>query len=208
MIRVALADSQRLLRQGVRSLLSRSPDLEVVGEAEEGPEALALTRRVCPDVILMDAHLPGAGATEVVQQLGSSTPDLRVVILTTCSFDQCVRPLLASGVRGYLLKDMSGDQLVAALARVQRGERVISREVDAQTGRGARRSPGRLSDRELEVLKLVGFGASNKEIAHNLGVTNRTVETFVSRAFAKLDVRSRTEAVRAAVERGIIHPGY
>lgn len=204
MIRVVLIDDHRLLRQGTRALLSEAPDIEVIAETDQGEEGITLARQWHPDVVLLDVRLHGMSGIEVARILRHDLPEVKVIILTAYPHEQYVRALFAIGVHGYLLKDASGAELQAAVRRVMEGEQVLSPEISARKHQSSVLAPSRLSDRELEVLALVGRGQSNKQIAAVLGVNSRTVETHVSRAMAKLDARSRTEAISVARQRGIL----
>jgi DNA-binding NarL/FixJ family response regulator len=203
-IRVLLVDDHRLLRQGTRALLTEDPDIEVVAETDRGEEGIALASRVSPDIVLLDIRLHGLNGIEVARILRHDLPEIKVIILTAYPQEQYVRALFAIGVHGYLLKDASGAELISSLRRVMQGEQVLSPEISAQARGASLRTPDRLTDREIEVLTLVGQGHSNKHIAEVLGVNSRTVETHVSRLMAKLDARSRTEAINTARHRGIL----
>lgn len=205
MIRVLLVDDHQLVRQGTRALLTTAPDIEIVAESEDGDEALALARRLQPDLVLLDIRLRGSSGIEVARTLRQDLPHIKVVILTAYHHEQYVRALFAIGVHGYLLKDATGDQVIAAVRRVYEGELVVSPEIEARKRHSTLTGADQLSNRELEVLTLVSRGESNKEIAQSLGVNTRTVETYVSRLMGKLDARSRTEAISVATQRGIIH---
>jgi len=206
MIRVLLVDDHRLLRQGTRSLLAEAADIKVIAETDRGEEGIELAQRLVPDVVLLDVRLHGLSGIEVARVLRQDLPAIKVIILTAFHYEQYVRALFAIDVHGYLLKDASGSELISALRRVMQGEQVVSPEVTSQEHQGNVFSHSRLSDREIEVLALVGQGSSNKHIAATLGVNARTVETHVSRVMAKLDARSRVEALHVARQRGIIDP--
>lgn len=204
MIRVLLVDDHRLLRQGTRALLTAAPDIEVAAETDRGEDGLSLASRLLPDVVLLDIRLHGLSGIEVARILRHDLPEIKVIILTAYPHEQYVRALFAIGVHGYLLKDASSTELIAAVRRVMAGEQVLSPEIVAQKRQSGILTSTRLSDREVEVLTLVGRGNSNKQIAANLGVNTRTIETHVSRLMAKLDARSRTEAINVARQRGIV----
>lgn len=206
MIRVLLVDDHTLVRQGTRSLLLEAPDIEVVAETDQGEEGIELAQRLAPDVVLLDIRLHGLNGIEVARILRRDVPGIKVIMLTAFAQEQYVRVLFAIDVHGYLLKDASGSELISAVRRVMQGEQVISPEIASQNLRSNMYSHDRLSDRELQVLTLVGQGSSNKHIAATLGVNARTVETHVSRVMAKLDARSRVEALHVARQRGIIDP--
>ncbi len=207
MIRVLLVDDHKPLRAGTRALLAEVPDIEVVAEAAGGREALELAARLRPDVTLLDINLPDLNGVEVARALSQDLPEIRVLILTAYNYEQYVRALFAIGVDGYLLKSDPGLELIAAVRGVVRGEHVLSAEIAAQLAASKSRSGlagGTLSDRERDVLTLVGQGKRNKEIAQHLKIKTSTVDTYLSSVMAKLDVHARSEAFRVAVERGII----
>lgn len=208
MIRVLLVDDHALLLHGTRALLRDSDDIEIVAESGRGEEALELARRLAPDVVLLDIRLEGMSGVDVARALRQDSPEIKVLILSAHKSEQYVRALFAIGVHGYLLKSATGPELIAAIHAVCAGETVLSREVSAQLAERTRTSGiaavSTLSDREREVLELVGRGATNKEIAKALTIGVRTVETHVSNAMAKLGAHSRTEAINRAVQRGVI----
>jgi DNA-binding NarL/FixJ family response regulator len=208
MIRVLLVDDHMPLRAGTRALLREAADIEVVAEAARGGEALDLAARLQPDVVLLDIKLPDMSGVDVARTLRHELPEIKVLILTAYDYEQYVRTLFAIGVHGYLLKSDSGLELIAAVRAVTRGEQALSAEIKAHLSRNTVRSgvaaAGTLSEREREVLTLVGQGARNKEIAQRLAIKTSTVETYISNAMAKLDVHSRSEALRVAIQRGII----
>jgi DNA-binding NarL/FixJ family response regulator len=208
MIRVVLVDDHVLLRQGTAALLNLASDIEIVAETGLGAEAIELVRRLMPDVIVLDIRLVDMSGVEVARVLRQEIPIVKVLMLSAYQTEQYVRALFAIGVHGYLLKNASGTELINGVQAVYRGETVLSKEIAAQMASTTHRSgiaaSDVLSDRECEVLVLVGQGASNKEIATHLGIGVRTVETHVSNAMAKLRARSRTEVVNIAVQRGII----
>ncbi|MDP9350831.1 MAG: response regulator transcription factor [Chloroflexota bacterium] len=208
MIRAMLVDDHALLREGTRALLETAPDIEIVDETGRGEEALELAHRLAPDVVLLDIKLQGLGGIDVARALRQDLPEIKVLMLSAYNTEQYVRALFAIGVHGYLLKSATGPELTEAVRAVCRGETVLSAEIASRIVSGTRRSgiaaSDTLSDREREVLELVGRGASNKEIAASLALSTRTVEKHVSGAMAKLSARSRTEAIKLAVQRGII----
>lgn len=210
-IRILLADDQRLMRDGLRTLLELEEDLEVVGEAENGRAAVELTAALRPDVVLMDVRMPEMDGVEATRQLTASLPESRVIILTTFDDESIIFEGLRAGALGYLLKDVSGVELAAAVREVHRGGALIqpsvARKVLAEFSRLPAPSavgPGDLlSERESEILKLVGRGLSNKEIAVRLSLTEGTVKNYVSGILQKLDVQDRTQAALKAREMGI-----
>lgn len=208
MIRVILVDDHLLLRQGTATLLQDAGDIEIVAESGQGEEAVELARRLTPDVVILDIRLPGMSGIEVARVLRQDLPEINVLVLSAYQHEQYVRALFSIGVHGYLLKNASGPELAAAVRAVCHGETVLSGEIAVQLTEKRQRSGiaanETLSERERDVLALVSHGWSNKEIATHLNIGVRTVETHVGNAMAKLGVRSRTEAVSMAVQRGII----
>ncbi len=207
-MRVVLVDDHLLLRQGTVALLKAAPEIEIVAETGKGHEALQLAHDLQPDVVLLDIRLPDLSGIEVARSLRQDLAAIKVIMLSAYHHEQYVRALFAIGVHGYLLKTASGPELIAGLYAVCRGETVLSAEIADQIASRTKRvgiaASETLSDREREVLALVGQGASNKDIATQLVLGVRTIETHVSNAMAKLGVQSRTEAVNIAVQRGII----
>jgi len=210
MIRMLLVDDHMLMRQGTRTLLEEDPEIVIVGEAAQGEEALLLAERLRPDVVLLDIRLIGLNGVEVARKLRGELPEIKVLMLTAYPYEQYVRALFAIGVHGYLLKTASGPELIAAVEAVQRGEQVLDAETSAVLATITRTSgigaAGPISEREREVLVLVGQGAGNKDIARQLSISSRTVETYVGNAIAKLGARTRAEAFSLALQRGIIVP--
>jgi DNA-binding NarL/FixJ family response regulator len=214
-IRVLLADDQRLMRDGLRTLLELEDDLEVVGEAENGRAALELAAGLRPDVVLMDVRMPEMDGVEATRQLAARQPESRVIILTTFDDESIIFEGLRAGALGYLLKDVSGEELAAAIREVHRGGALIqpsvARKVLAEFSRLPAASPvsnvvlpgENLSERETEILKLVGRGLSNKEIGLRLSLTEGTVKNYVSAILQKLGVQDRTQAALKARELGI-----
>jgi two-component system response regulator DesR len=206
-IRVLLVEDHTLMRQGTRALLGLAPDMAVVGEAARGDEALTLARRLRPDVALLDIRLAESSGIEVARTLRWDLPEIRILMLSAYAHETYVRTLFAIGVDGYLLKTASDEELIGAVRAVARGEQVLSAEVTAQLA--VRRTSGtvaatELSARERDVLALVGEGESNQGIAERLYLGKRTVDSYLSSAMGKLGARSRTDAVKVAVQRGII----
>lgn len=214
-IRVLLADDQRLMRDGLRTLLELEDDLEVVGEAENGRVALDLAASLRPDVVLMDVRMPEVDGVEATRQLAARQPESRVIILTTFDDESIIFEGLRAGALGYLLKDVSGEELAAAIREVHRGGALIqpsvARKVLAEFSRLPAPSPvsvavlpgENLSEREMEILKLVSRGLSNKEIGLRLSLTEGTVKNYVSAILQKLGVQDRTQAALKARELGI-----
>ena len=212
--RVLVVDDYPLTRQGIRAVLQRAPDIEVVGEAADGGQAVEQALLLRPDVVLMDWQMPGVDGLEGLRRLRASLPQTPVLILTMSRTEQAVGDALANGARGFLLKDADPDELLAAVRAARRGESLLSpaivdRLASLASGQGkAIRDASELNEREREVLQLLAQGARNKEIATALFIAPKTVEYHLSNIFAKLDVTNRTEAARIAVERGLVAPGF
>ncbi|MEV8394749.1 MULTISPECIES: response regulator transcription factor [unclassified Streptomyces] len=219
MIRVVLADDQTLVRAGFRSILDSEDDMEVVGEASDGEQAITLARELRPDVVLMDIRMPGLDGLEATRRiLGDSRLDgVRVVILTTFDIDDYVYGALRAGASGFLVKDTEPMELLHGVRVVARGDALIAPAVTrrliaefASRGRQPDPSPrlNALTEREMEVMGLVGAGLSNQEIAQRLVLSPATAKTHVSRIMTKLAVRDRAQLVILAYESGMITPGW
>jgi len=213
MIEVCLVDDQTLVRQGIRSLLELSDSIRVVAEAGDGMQAVETIPRVKPDVVLLDMRMPGMSGLDVLNALASTNQLPPTIILTTFDDDQLVLAGLKAGARGYLLKDVSLDQLVDAVKTVAGGGSLVAPVVTQRLLSGLERMqneftsldrPDPLTDRETEILRLMAGGYSNKEIANSLGVAEGTVKNHVSNILSKLGVRDRTRAVLKAFELGIV----
>ena len=214
-IRVLLADDQALVRSGFRLILEAREDIEVVGEAEDGAEAVELARRLDPDVILMDVRMPKVDGVEATRRLTASGSRARVVILTTFDLDEYVHEAIRAGASGFLLKDVQPAQLVDAVRVVAAGEALLAPTVTrrlldrfARTLADERPPPSleELTAREVEILRLVAGGLSNAEIAEQLVVTEATVKTHVSSVLRKLHLRDRVQAVVLAYDAGLVQP--
>ncbi len=207
-IRVLVVDDQALVRTGFRMILEIEPDLEVVGEAANGAEALALVPRLTPDVVLMDLRMPVMDGAEATRRL-AGTPDApQVLVLTTYDTDADIVRAVEAGARGYLLKDAPTPVLTDAIRRAARGETVLAPPVAARLADRLRTPAGpELTGREVEVLALVARGLSNADIGRELFIGEATVKTHLIRAFAKLGVDDRTAAVAEAHRRGLIDLG-
>jgi DNA-binding NarL/FixJ family response regulator len=216
-IRVLLADDQRLVRAGFRMILKAEPDIEVVGEAEDGLAVVEAARELRPDVVLMDIRMPIADGLEATRRIiAGPAPRPRVLVLTTFDLDEYVYEALRAGASGFLLKDTPEDQLIAAIRVAADGGAIFSPSVTCrlieQISKRARprESPAALSEltpRELEVLQLVARGLSNAEVARELVVSEHTAKSHVARILAKLDLRDRVQAVVLAYESGLVEPG-
>ena len=210
-IRVIIADDHALFREGTRNLIEQEADLEVVGEASDGEEAVELVTRLQPHVVLMDIAMPRVNGIEATRQIKARHPAVAVLILTAYDNDQYIVALLEAGAAGYLLKNVSGKELVSAIRAVSAGEavlhpaiarKVLDRLTTSGHEMGGAVSPQDLSEREMEVLKLAATGISNQEIAKRLFLSRRTVQAHLVNIFRKLDVGSRTEAILQALRRG------
>lgn len=210
MIRVILADDHRLVREGIAGLLKLADDVSMVGQASHGEEALELMRTAKPDVALLDVRMPKLGGLEALERARAGGFAPKTILLTTFDDDEVLASAIAAGVAGFFLKDVSSDVLIDGVRRVARGERVGTVVTSAVRERVARSdlafeahpSPDPLSAREIEVLRLVAAGLSNREIAEALGVAEGTVKNHTSAILSKLDVRDRTRAVLKAIQRG------
>jgi DNA-binding NarL/FixJ family response regulator len=209
-IRVLIADDHTVVRDGLAAVLSRRPGITVVGEASNGVEAVEKAQDLHPDVILMDLRMPEMDGAEAMRRIRERDPDVRFLVLTTFDNDEYIFEAIQAGAKGYLLKDASREDLFRAVAAVYRGESLIqpavaSRVLDRFVELSQRTVPGEtLSEREIEVLRLMARGAANKEIASALFISESTVKTHIANIFQKLDVNDRTEAVTTALQKGII----
>lgn len=213
-IRIIIAEDHAVVREGTRQLLDREADIEVVGEAANGAEAVALVERLRPDVAIMDISMPVMTGIEATQRIKSSQPNTAVLILTAYDDDQYVFALLEAGAAGYLLKDVPSAEVVRAVRAVHAGEPVlhpaIARKVlarfaeKAKSPHAAHDGEPLLTDREQEVLRLAACGLSNAEIAVRLYLSIRTVQVHLTHIFNKLDVGSRTEAVIVGLRSGLL----
>jgi DNA-binding NarL/FixJ family response regulator len=214
-IRIVLADDERLVRTGFRMILGTEPDLEVIGEAATGHEAVAITRDVQPDVVLMDIRMPDLDGIEATRRIvaAAGPAPCRVLILTTFDLDEYVFAALRAGASGFVLKDAPADQLVAGVRMVAAGDALlapsITRRLIEEFARAAPKAlpPGLddLTGRELDVLRLMAKGLSNAEIATELIIGEATVRTHVTRVLRKLDLRDRVQAVVLAYETGLVN---
>jgi DNA-binding NarL/FixJ family response regulator len=216
-IRVVVADDQGMVRSGFSVLLNAQDDIEVIGEAVNGKEAIKRAADLQPDVILMDVRMPVLDGLQATREITAMPDSPKILVLTTFDLDDYVYEALRSGASGFLLKDASADELANAVRLVAAGDALlapgVTRRLIAEFARmGAPRTPGRkqldgLTERESEVLALVARGMSNGEIADHLVVADQTIKTHVSRILMKLGLRDRTQMVVLAYESGLVHPG-
>jgi DNA-binding NarL/FixJ family response regulator len=216
-IRVLVADDQAVVRSGLRMILEAQGDIEVVGEAADGREAVALARELGPDVVLMDIRMPALDGIEATRRIAAHGDAARVLVLTTYGLDEYVYAALKAGAGGFFLKTDEPDRLVEGVRIVAAGDALLGSEttrrlIDRFTSGPAPNAPGppelaELTGREREVLELVAGGLSNAEIAHRLFVGEGTVKTHVARVLSKLGVRDRVQAVVFAYESGLVQPG-
>lgn len=205
MIGVLLVDDHLIVREGLRGMLSAEDDLEVVGEAGAGPEAVALVGARAPAVVLMDLRMPGGDGVTATAAITARHPAARVVVLTTYDTDADILRAVEAGAAGYLLKDCSRAELTSAIRAAARGETVLTPSVAARlVNRMRGPQPESLSPREVQVLGLVAVGRTNAEIGRALHIAEATVKTHLLRTFTKLDVSDRTAAVTVARDRGLL----
>ncbi|UBU18119.1 response regulator [Nonomuraea gerenzanensis] len=205
-IRLIIVDDHPIVRDGLRGIFD-TDGFEVVGEAADGREALAVALRTRPDVVLLDLRMPNMGGVEVIRRLREQQPGVRVLVVTTFDDDADVLPAIEEGATGYLLKDTPRDELRRAVIAAARGEAVLSPTVAGVLDQRVREAAVRvLSPREVEVMGLIARGATNREIAGRLFITEATVKTHLLHVFAKLGVKDRAAAVAVAYERGLLKP--
>jgi DNA-binding NarL/FixJ family response regulator len=211
-IRIVLADDHAVVRKGIREFLEEEGDIDVVAEAGDGHQAIALVAEYQPDVAVLDIQMPGTGGIEATRRIKAEFPEVRVLILTAYDDDPYVFALLQAGASGYMLKTADSDELVRAVRAVHRGESALDHAVTQKvvrqltTGRplGAQATVEPLTDREVEVLRLAAKGQTNKAIGQSLGISDRTVQGHLANTYGKLNVNSRTEAVTEALRQGWI----
>ena len=215
-IRLLIADDQELVRTGFRVILNAEPDLEVVGEAKDGRDAIDAIRSLRPDVVLMDIRMPNLDGIEATRRIAAEPGSPRILILTTFDLDEYVYDALRAGASGFLLKDAAADELIHAVRVVAAGEALLAPSITRRLIEDyARRPPRReqpaaladLTPRELEVLRFLARGLSNAEIATELVVGDATIKTHVARIFSKLGLHDRAQAVVLAYESGLVQPG-
>ncbi|MBK8032780.1 MAG: response regulator transcription factor [Anaerolineae bacterium] len=205
-IRIVIADDHAIVRQGLRVFLSVDPELEVIGEAVNGKQAVELAHRLQPDVVLMDLVMPVLGGVDAITAIRRELPDVEVIALTSVLEDNSVSDAVRAGAIGYLLKDTAADELTKAIKAAAAGQVQLSPKAAQRLMRDMRapENPDSLTQRETEILKLIGRGLSNKEIALELQIGEKTVRTHVSNVLGKLNVVSRTQAALHAVRIGLV----
>jgi DNA-binding NarL/FixJ family response regulator len=210
-ITIVLADDHHVVRQGLRALLAAEPDLSVVGEAADGPEAIEVATRCAPDVVILDLLMPGLDGLEVLRRLGRELPATRIIVLSMHSNEAYVVEALRNGARAYVLKEATGSDLVHAVREVMAGRRYLSPPLSEQAIDAYTRKMGEtaatdtaLTPRELEVLRLAAQGQSLQQIARQLSISPRTAETHRARFMRKLGLHNQTEIVRYAIRQGFV----
>jgi NarL family two-component system response regulator LiaR len=209
-ITVMLIDDHRVVRQGLRDFLELQGDIEIVGEASSGEEGVQIARELLPDVVLMDLVMPGIDGVETTRRLKAASPSSRVIVLTSFADDNKVFPAIKAGAISYLLKDISPEELAHAIRAAQRNEAVLHPEVAAKlmqefsAPKGNEAMVEQLTARELDVLRLIAKGKSNKEIADTLIVSEKTIKTHVSNILSKLHLADRTQAAIYALKQRIV----
>ncbi|MGA8184787.1 MAG: response regulator transcription factor [Terriglobia bacterium] len=211
-IRVLIADDHALVRDGIKALLSLTSDIEVIGEATDGRQAIDRCRELKPDVVLMDIAMPGLGGLEATMELKHTAPDTRVLVLTQYDDPEYVRRFLKIGIAGYVLKRMLGSDLASAIRSAAQGGLVLDPKVAMVAMQTSPRQAGAkgedlyetLTDREKQVLRLVALGQSNKEVADSLRISVKTAMTHREHLMEKLSLRNRTELIKFAIRKGVI----
>jgi NarL family two-component system response regulator LiaR len=209
-IRVLVADDHTIVRKGIGALLATEPGIEVVGEAENGEEAVSQAERLRPDVILMDLVMPEVDGIEAIRRIMADQPEARIVVMTSFAGDDKVFPAIKAGALGYLLKDSGPEELVQAIRQVYRGESslhpMVARKLLQELAHPPERppTPDPLTEREVEVLQLVAQGRDNREIAKELMISEATARTHVSNILRKLHLASRTQAALYALREGLV----
>ncbi len=208
MIRILLADDHAILRQGLRLILSADPAIQVVGEASNGEEAVARAEELNPDVVLMDVHMPVVDGIQATQRIRASRPQIRILMLTVSDRDQDLFGALKAGAKGYLLKNTEARQVLDAIQRVYQGEAILPPTLAARVLDEFATPPppvvNALTEREVEIIRLIAQGRGNKEIASLLALSENTVKTHVRHILDKLQLRSRSEAAAYAVQTGLV----
>ncbi|MFN8492011.1 MAG: response regulator transcription factor [Caldilineaceae bacterium] len=211
-VRLLLADDHRMFRQGLRELIERKTKFEVVGEARTGREVLAQVDELRPDIILLDIQMPELDGISVARQLATSHPEIKIIMLTMYRQDQHLIDAIKAGVKGYLLKDADAEELLNVIQRVEKGESALDPSLTARVFEVVRRPAAvqglvePLTERELDILRLVAAGHDNRTIAAQLYLAEKTVGNRLSEIFQKLNVTNRTQAALVAIQRGLIPP--
>ena len=207
-ISVLIADDHPVVRQGLRTFLELQEGIDVAGEAADGTEAVALVERLLPDVVLMDLVMPGLDGIEAARRIRDASPSTKVIVLTSYVEDENIFPAIKAGAAGYLLKDVEPQELADGIRRVHRGEALLHPKVAARVMREVTEGPKPdqqvLTERELEVLRLIAKGLPNKAIAQELVLSEKTVKTHVSNILAKLHLADRTQAALYAVRKRLV----
>jgi DNA-binding NarL/FixJ family response regulator len=207
-MRVLIVDDHPVTRNGLRSALSTSTDVEIVGEAATGEEAVDAVGEIRPDVVFMDVRMPGMGGIEATRLIRDTSPDTRVILFTVDETRSAIADAIQAGVSGYLLKDVSAEELVNAARLALDGKAVIhptlTRAFIEEVQLVDRRPEAPLSKREAEILQKVAYGATTKEVAHDLGISPHTVKTHLERIFEKLGANDRAQAVAIAIRKGLV----
>ncbi len=211
-INVLLVDDHSIVRQGIRSFLETQPDLVVIGEAASGEEAIQLATELAPDVVLIDLSMPGLGGIEAIRQIKKMSPHSQIVVLTSFQEDEYIFPTLRAGALSYVMKDIQARDLADTIRQAHRGESILHPRIAArvvQELRGARKDTPNvfteLSDREMDVLRLIAHGDSNATIAQKLSISEQTVKGHVSNILGKLHMADRTQAAVFAWQQGVVH---
>lgn len=211
-LRLLLADDHRMFRQGLRELIERKTQFEVVGEARTGREVLEQVDKLRPDIVLLDIQMPELDGISVARQLAVSRPEIKIIMLTMYRQDQHLIDAIKAGVKGYLLKDADAEELLSVIHRVEQGESALDPSLTASVFAAVRRPTAvqgmvePLTDRELDILRLVAAGLDNRSIAAQLYLAEKTVGNRMSEIFQKLNVTNRTQAALVAIQRGLIPP--
>jgi DNA-binding NarL/FixJ family response regulator len=217
LLRIVVADDQRAVREALATVLDAEPDFDVVGQAADGDEAIDLARRFSPDVVLMDLRMPNTDGVQATQRLSDELPNVKVVVLTTFADDSSILGALEAGATGFLTKDAGREQIALAVRSAAAGQSVLDPSVQASLLRAAQASPSaapapspvvetlpdNLTPREADVLRAIAAGRSNGEIATELFISEVTVKSHINHLFAKINARSRAEAVRYAYDHGM-----
>lgn len=210
-VNVVVVDDHRVVRAGLVALLSRHREITIVGEAGNGAEAVRLARALKPDVVLMDIRMPEMNGVEATRQIRAESPTVEVLILTTYDDDELIWSGLEAGAKGYLLKDAPAEELISAIFQVAAGHSILPPNIAAKLvtrirhgGGSPERPSANLTERELDILRLIAQGTPNKEIAATLHISENTVKTHISNVLHKMDAKDRTEAVAKALTQGLI----